>query len=645
MKLKISFLFLLICQLGVAQKYKLGAVTSEELKEKTHPKDTTAVGAFLFKTGKTHFTATQDGKFELITEVFIKIKIYKKEGFGLADRKIAYYTGGSGNEKVFISDAYTYNLVGNKVEKTKLKAESQFKEATTENWSVKKITFPNVKEGSIIEYSYKIVSPYVHNFSDWVFQYKIPVNYVEYQTYIPEILKYRTVISGFEKIQIEEKVVLGNDFNSIKYTYIGNNIPGQKEEAFVRNIENYTSILKYELAAIEYKNQPAKNLSLTWADVARTIYENPDFGEELEFRSYFEDEVATLINKTMSDTEKMTILFEYVQKNMNWNEKESIYCDLGVKKAFKQKVGNTADINLMLVAMLRHAGLNANPVILSTRGNGIPVFPSRSAFNYVIAAVRINGSPNQILLDASSKNTVPTIIPIKALNWEGKLLLPKGESVSVYLDPEKHSTKSITILAKIVDTNTIEGKLRETADAYHAYLAKTKYSDLPEKTLQEDLEKKYEGVEIEQATFKKETAKPTQVTFSFTSDNAIETIGDKLYVSPLLFLGMDENPFQSETRNFSIEFDFIQKNNYTVSVKIPDDYEVESFPQPLLLQTDAAEINYSFKGSETNGMLQIMSSFEINTSILEPSSYEMLRSFFKEIINKESEKIVLKKKK
>jgi len=645
MKLKISLLFLLICQIGLSQKYKLGAVTADELKEKTHPKDTSALGAVLFKTGKTTFNLTNEGSFELITEVFFKIKIYKKEGLGLADQKVSYYTGGSGSEKVFISDAYTYNLVGDKVEKTKLKSESQFKEEATENWSVKKITFPNVKEGSIIEYSYKIVSPYVHNFRDWVFQYKIPVNYVEYQTYIPEILKYRTVISGFEKILIDEKVVPGNDFNSIKYTYTASNIPGQKEEEFVKNISNYTSILKYELAAIEYKTKPSKNFSLSWADVAKTIYDNPDFGGQLEFRSYYEDEVGALINKTMSDTEKMTILFEFVQKNMNWNEKESIYCDLGVKKAFKQKVGNTADINLMLVAMLRHAGLNANPVILSTRDNGIPVFPSRSAFNYVIAAVRINGSPNQILLDASSKNTVPNIIPIKTLNWEGKLLLPKGESVSIYLDPEKHSTKSITILAKIVDNTSIEGKFRETADAYHAYLAKSKYSDLSEKTLQENLVKKYETIEIEQATFKKETGKPTQVNFSFTSDNAIEIIGDKLYVSPLLFLGMDENPFQSETRNFPIEFDYIQKNNYTISVKIPDDYEVETFPQPLLLQTNGAEINYSFKGSETNGMLQISSSFDINASILEAADYEMLKSFFKEIVNKEGEKIVLKKKK
>jgi hypothetical protein len=66
-------------------------------------------------------------------------------------------------------------------------------------------------------------------------------------------------------------------------------------------------------------------------------------------------------------------------------------CNEGVKKAYKDKTGNVAEINLMLTAMLRYAGLNANPVLVSTRSNGIAIFPNRTAFNYVIAAVE-NGS-------------------------------------------------------------------------------------------------------------------------------------------------------------------------------------------------------------------------------------------------------------
>ena len=43
----------------------------------------------------------------------------------------------------------------------------------------------------------------------------------------------------------------------------------------------------------------------------------------------------------------------------------------------------------MLIAMLRYAKIESNPVLISTRQNGIAMFPNRSAYNYVIAAVEI----------------------------------------------------------------------------------------------------------------------------------------------------------------------------------------------------------------------------------------------------------------
>ena len=129
----------------------------------------------MFKSGKTNFRLTSDGQWEITTDVDVKIKIYKKEGLEFANQQIPYYVG-SNKERVVISDAFTYNIVNGKIEKTKLKSEGEFKEEVNERWNLKKITFPSVKEGSIIEYSYKIVSPYISNFSDWYFQYEIPVN-------------------------------------------------------------------------------------------------------------------------------------------------------------------------------------------------------------------------------------------------------------------------------------------------------------------------------------------------------------------------------------------------------------------------------------------------------------------------------------
>ena len=55
----------------------------------------------------------------------------------------------------------------------------------------------------------------------------------------------------------------------------------------------------------------------------------------------------------------------------------------------KTRQGNVAEINLLLTAMLRKAGIEADPMILSTRDNGIAntSYPLISEYNYVICVV------------------------------------------------------------------------------------------------------------------------------------------------------------------------------------------------------------------------------------------------------------------
>lgn len=642
---KISIIILLVFfQLGFTQKLKLGEVTIDELKENVHPIDSSSAAAYLFKIGKTNFNLTRDGFWEITTEVDVKIKIYKKEGFKFANQEIPYFVGGNGKEKVYISDAFTYNLVGVKIEKTKLKSESEFKEEVNDKWNLKKITFPAVKEGSIIEYSYKIVSPYISNFNDWHFQHEIPVNDVRYEVYIPQYFRYRTVITGFETISTVEKIITALDFDSTKYTYSAKNVLPIKDEEFVRNINNYISVLKYELASIQYPNKPNENMSLSWDDVSKSIYDNDNFGRELNFKSYFEDEIQLLIKDLSSETEKLEKIFQYVQNNLVWNENNSYNCEKGVKKAFKEKVGNIADINLMLIAMLRYAGLDANPIIVSTRSNGIAIFPSRSAFNYVIVGVKLSNNDSIVLLDATNKNTLPNILPIKVLNWSGRMLMSNGASKEILLEPNKQSNRNITILAEIVDDINIKGKMREVSNEYFALLHREKRGNLTNESLLEKIEQEYEGIEIDDLVVKNEKSKPINLTYSFASDNLVEVIGEKLYISPLLFMGMYENPFKSEKRNYPIEFDFPQKINFNISLKLPENQEVESFPTSVNYKTQDGSLAYSFNGSFSNGMIQIVSSFEINNLLLPASDYDTVKTFFKEMISKQTEKIVLKKK-
>lgn len=320
-----SFLFVLfILTQANAQEFKLGKVSVAELEQKTHPKDSSAVAAILYKKGTATIEYNDQDGFFLMTKVDTRIKIYKKEGYDWANQSVVYYIGSNDSrEKVDFSDVNTFNLVNGKVEKTKLKSDGVFNEEVNKYRARKKITMPNVKEGSVLEFSYTIRTSNIGMMREWAFQTSIPVNYSEFVTQIPEYYIFNVRQKGyvFPKVTPEKnnKSILINskerystggfgggatrteysqdkiDYIEAKTTYIAEDLPAMKEESFVNNIDNYTSSLEQELSMVKFPNSPIKTFSTDWNSVAKTIYEYDDFGPELNKTGYFEDDLKALL--------------------------------------------------------------------------------------------------------------------------------------------------------------------------------------------------------------------------------------------------------------------------------------------------------------------------------------------------------------
>ena len=641
-KIVLFVLIYFFTNLSFAQKKELGKVTVDELKEKFHPIDSSATAAYLIKKGTTRFLLDADGYWTLETIVNVKIKIYKKEGLKYANQSVSYYVGGNTKEVVSFSNEATYNLVDNKVIKTKLKSEGMFKEEFNENWNVKKITFPDVKEGSIIEYSYRLLSPYITNFNDWYFQKEIPVDYVNYDIYIPKYFEYRTIVTGFEQIESKSEPIITSDYGEVKFSFKKNNIPAIKDESFVANIDNYTSILKLELISISYPNKPKENIAITWSDVVRNIYNQSEFGTQLKKDNYFEDDITLLLKDIISNREKINTIFNYVQNRMSWNKKRGIYCNDGVKKAYQEKTGNTAEINLMLTAMLRYAGLNANPIVLSTRDNGIAIFPTRSSFNYVISAVEIDNEI--ILLDATDKNSQPNILPIRDLNWNGRIIRKEGTSDEISLIPNFISKEMTNLLVSIKSDGELNGQISKQYSGYNAFDFRDDFQALSEESYLEKIEKKY-NTEVSDYKIEGKNDLNTNVkeTYTFKQNNSIEIIGDKMYFSPLLFLTEKLNPFIQENREYPVDFIFPFQERVILKIDIPNEYEVESIPKSISMPFTENYLNFKLSISSNDKQIQIMAINEINSTIIPAVNYPELKAYFSELIKRENEKIVLKK--
>jgi transglutaminase-like putative cysteine protease len=665
---KIIPLIFLITFISYAQKRELGEVTIDELNEKVFPADTSAPAAFLFNIGKTHFEYSGDEGFSIVTEIITKIKIYKKEGYRYANHTESYYVGGNGQEKVVFTKAATYNLVNGKIEKTKLSSDGEFTEKSNKFWSRKKITMPNVREGSIIEYKVTITSPYFSNFPEWEFQKTIPVNYTEYTTNIPEYFVYNTHFKGFQtpvitkdsrnrqidyvykedivpglNTGLPERIKTSLEFKeeSVKYTLT--NVPALKVEAYTNNIDNYKASIQHERAMTRYPNSPIETYTTDWESVARKIYKSEFFGDELKKTGYFEKDLDAILSQVNSQEERIAVIFNYVKSRMNWNEYFGIACNEGVKKAYQEKKGNVAEINLMLTAMLRYAGIEANPVLLSTRDNGISLFPSQSSFNYVITAVELQ--EKVVLLDATNKFSLPNILPIHDLNWFGRIIRSNESSVQINLMPKFNSKEVTSIICSLDSEGNVTGKIRNQYFDYNAFIFRVNNYGSSKESYTEKLEKTHKGLEVSEYDVQnaEDLSKPIVENYNFTSNNSVEIIGDKIYVSPFLFFAIQKNPFNQEVREYPIDFIFPNQNKFNVTLNIPEGYTVETLPQPKAVSMPEGLVNFKYNISNTEKIVQLNYAIDINSAIIGSEYYDALKAFFKELVNKQTEKIVLKK--
>ncbi len=661
----VTLFLLLLVTTVFSQNFELGKVTLEELQEKVHPIDSSASAAVLFETGDVKIIYSKEKGFVLNKTVKIRMKIYKKSGYDFANKFILFRP----DEKIYISNAKTYNLVAGKIEKTKLTSEGEFDEKVNKYLNRKKITMPNVKEGSVIEFEYLLETENIGNISDWEFQSRVPVNYSEYKMYIPEYFVYKPHYKGYlipettvsrNQKNIVFKIGGGSirngvtiyqiptDYESFIYqetatTYKIKNAPALKKESHVNNLNNYISSVSHELSVVNYPNSSAKKFNTDWESVVKTIYGFDDFGGELDKSGYFEEDIKPIISGLSTSEEKIAAILAFVKSKVKWNGYYGYWCNDGVKKAYKDNVGNVGEINLMLTSMLRYAGLKANPVLVSTRANGITFLPNISAYDYVIAAVELDNAI--VLLDATDKNSFFNVLPTRDLNWFGQLIREDATSLHIALMPNTNSKDNVTILATIDQEGAVKGQIRRQLTDYNAFVYRDTYATITNETLVEKVENSKGGIDIENLTIenKDDLIKPIVENYTFTDNKHSEVINDKIYFSPLLFDVLTENPFKQEKREYPIDFNFPFTDKYMINYQIPAGYEVESMPLPVNMQFGDNIGSFKFNINKADDKIQVVVQFGINTSIVSAEYYEDIKLFYQKMIEKQNEKIVLKR--
>lgn len=660
----------LIGQNAFAQKapVRFGDIPLEDLKMTRYEKDSSAAAVILADYGTSTVQYSQANGFTLNFERITRIKILTKDGLEWANFTVPLFHDGSDDEKISGLKAITYNLENGKIVESKMKSDAVFKEKYDANLDIVKATLPNVKEGSIVEFTYKVNSDFLFNFQDWEFQSTIPVRWSEYRAVIPEFYNYDKYTQGYIMLEINENTSTANsitftstersgarttqtsfnydklDFMDNRYRWAAKDVPAFKSEPFMTTYKDYISKINFELAYTKFPNQPVKQIMGSWEEINKRYAESSDFAGEITANGFLKKIVQDLTAGLTTPEEKLGTIHNYVRENILWDETSRKYLTSSLKKVLEDKKGNSAEINLLLASMLEKAGFQVFPVLISTRDHGFirESIPVSSQFNYVLCLARI--ADKQILLDATDKFLPVGTLPERCLNGNGFVVSKAGYSWIPLTAYEKSRTFISTDLL-LANNGAFSGKFSHDRIGYPAYNGRKKYFAQGEEEYIKKLKSEH-TCEINKSEFKntKKLNEAFKEVHELSLNEHTTVAGDMIYFNPLFNWKMDENPFKLEKREYPVDFGSPFDRTYMTRITIPENYVLEEAPKSKIIALPNGTAKFSYNVVQNGNMLSITSSLQINRSIFVQDEYPNLREFYNQIVAKQAEQVVLKKK-
>ncbi|PZD77707.1 DUF3857 domain-containing protein [Mesonia sp. K7] len=648
MKRNLLFILsILLTQISFSQDLKYGKISEEILKQDQSLIDATADAEIIDFEKKIYFELTGN-ELMLVTEVHKRIKFYNTSDDALshASHEVYLYKGETEKEKIHHLKGATYNLSGDKIVKDKLENSQVFETNHNEFNDVVKFTMPNVQDGSVVEYSYHIRSPFFFNIEELRYQDDIPIRDFYAEVKIPTYMQFNRLPKGFVFPNVkEEKDIFDNKANNKvnKYEYSISNVPAIKSEKWVDNIDNYIAGTLFEIVAVSYANGDVKVYSLNWNDVAKTLTEHEDYKNGLTKDASYRDELTTYLQGTTDPIEKMHKVLRFTKEHISWNNRYGKYFENGIRKAFKEKTGNVADVNLSLVSMLRHAGLEAVPIVLTTRDFMRPIIPTITHLNYVVAYVKIDDK--DFLLDATDIYSEPNILPRRAYNYFGLVVDPYQNlwnQINLQSPRMAIGIKLVNLEFDFSD-KSVFGSFKEMKKNHYAYYAKRQYYNSSEEEYISEKEKQWEDLVIEEYDMNDEESQRVQEDFNYKKSNAYSLIGDEILFNPLIFGRYKTTPFKADERNYPVDFFAPYQDKMVLNIKVPEGYKVKSLPESKHITFGSNIGDFKYLITESNGFIRVSLEETMKNNRVFKEDYKSLKEYFDKIVELQSKQIVLEK--
>ena len=667
---------LLAAQLAQAQPepIKFGKIDPKDLTAAPFVGDSAAAAVVLCDYGTTSIEYRSNA-FMLVSERVTRIKILKKAGYEQASVLVPLYHRDALDEKLTSLRGYTYNLVNGQLQKTKLETSNSFLEDRSTNLRVRRFTLPDVREGSVIEYAYTVTSDFLFNFQDWTFQRDVPTRWSEYRANIPEYFHYKIQSQGYHAMAVNTQTenstqltvhtagsfaegvrgareAASNDVVTARitnYRWVMKDVPAFVDEPYMTTSEDYVDRLSFQLAGEQYPNQAYRNVAGTWAKIDMELLADDNFGAQLDRGGFLKEQLQGLATKYPEVAARAAAVRQVVMGAVRYDGTNRYSTTGSLRKAYDAHLGTSADVNLLLISALRNAGIPAHPLLLSTRDHGRvnQLLPLLNKFNYVVALVPL-ADGKDLLVDATEPLLPSGVLPERCLNQTGRLIMPKSEEGRwVNLKPAQNHVHYQQVAMTLDAQGGLSGKVHEEHGGYAGVEARRELTALGEKKYLTELVRPHSGWAVPKLTVaqRENVAQPLALEYEFSRPADDNTTASTLYVSPLREFSSEQNPFRHDNRQFPVDFGTPQDETLMVSLTLPAGYELAEVPKPAAIElpNDGGRFLYSVQPTAP-GQVQLISRLNLRKPMYGADEYAALREFYRLMLEKQGEKLVIKKK-
>ena len=505
-------------------------------------------------------------------------------------------------------------------------------------YRVLEFEFPNVEQGAVLEYKYRVIRRYIEELPDFYFSEEVPTRSATFILQNENFLRYDVVPQNvnFDFEYSAQQIDTSSVPRIFTYerpdpvlieTWEAEDIPAVEEEPYISSLNDLRGKLKFQISEFGI---PRQHLVNSWEFVAAQVRRNMNPLVLSDRHTNLRDRGAEIADRINSTEALQDSIFALVNETARYNELPAVFADGDFSHVLDGEPADQAEINMALMTILRGAGIDAYPLYISDRNFGKinESFPSMFQFNRVLVWSEIDGE--EYVMDASYPLSYPNLIPPDAYTDKGFVLRERDYFWHDLEPGESRFDLAVTLDATLSADGSLEGSLKATAGGYNKQqiLEELNAGESGAAIVRSSFFEIYPDAEILSAEIRVPEGNDgiVEINAEFSIGQYAVSYQEGLEFRPMIVGYLFDNPFESTERNAPIMLDAPEQISVDYRLSLPDGFRVDGRGETRSTRMDGAELTetYESTGQQLNYSLNV----DISNREFSVDDYGQLREIY-----------------